>query len=127
MRWIAGCLPALLALLGFAAASQAGTVHGTVNNGTTSKPGASVEVILIQLQGGMQPIANTKSYAAGQFTFDNPNIGAQPMLVRAVYKGVNFHQPLPPGKDAVGVEVFEPTGDAKTISVPSHVVVFQPN
>ena len=127
MRWIAGCLPALLALLGFAAASQAGTVHGTVNNGTTGKPGAGVEVILIQLQGGMQPIANTKTDGAGQFSFENPSIGAQPMLVRAVYKGVNFHQPLPPGKDSVSVEVFEPTGDAKTISVPSHVVIFQPN
>jgi hypothetical protein len=127
MRWIAGCLPALLALLGFAAASQAGTVHGTVNNGTTGKPGAGVEVILIQLQGGMQPLASTKTDGAGQFSFDNPSIGAQPMLVRAVYKGVNFHQPLPPGKDSVSVEVFEPTGDAKTISVPSHVVIFQPN
>jgi hypothetical protein len=127
MRWIAGCLAALLALLGFAATSQAGTVHGTVNNGTTGKPGAGVEVVLIQLQGGMQPIANTKTDGAGQFSFDNPSIGAQPMLVRAVYKGVNFHQPLPPGKDSVSVEVFEPTGDAKTISVPSHVVIFQPN
>jgi hypothetical protein len=111
MRWIAGCLPAL-ALLGFAAASQAGTVHGTVNNGTTGKPGAGVEVILIQLQGGMQPIANTKTDGAGQFSFDNPSIGTQPMLVRAVYKGVNFHQPLAPGKDSISVE-FEPTGDAR--------------
>jgi hypothetical protein len=49
------------------------------------------------------------------------------MLIRAVYKGVNFHQALPPGKDSISVEVFEPTGDAKTISVPSHVVIFQPN
>jgi hypothetical protein len=98
-----------------------------VNNGTTGKPGAGVEVVLIQLQGGMQPVANTKTDAAGQFTFDNPNIGAQPMLIRAVYKGVNFHQPLPPGKDSISVDVFEPTGDAKTISVPSHVVIFQPN
>src|SRR5437870_13347995 len=127
MRWIAGCLPALLARLGLAAASQAGTVHGTVNNGTTGKPGAGVEVILIQLQGGMQPIANTKTDGAGQFSFDNPNIGAQPMLVRAVYKGVNFHQPLPPGKDAITLDVFEPTADGKIVSIPSHVVIFQPN
>src|SRR5437016_1603161 len=127
MRWIARCLPALLALLGFAAASQAGTVHGTVNNGTTGKPGAGVEVILIQLQGGMQPIANTKTDGAGKFSFDNPNIGGQPMLIRAVYKGVNFHQPLPPGKDSIAVEVFEPSGDATIVSVPSHVVIFQPN
>src|SRR5262245_27101391 len=49
------------------------------------------------------------------------------MLVRAIYKGVNFHQPLPPGKDSVSVDVFEPTADSKTISVPSRVVIFQPN
>jgi len=86
-----------------------------------------VDVVLIQLQGGMTPVANTKTDQSGQFSFDNPDIGARPMLVRAIYKGVNFHQPLPPGKDAVSVDVFEPTSDPKTISVPSRVVIFQPN
>ena len=107
--------------------AQAGTLHGTVKNGTTSKPGAGIEVILIQLQGGMQPVANTKTDAQGQFTFDNPILGTQPMLVRAVFHGVNFHQPVPPGKNDVEVEVFDPTQDAKTISVPTHIVIFQPN
>jgi hypothetical protein len=128
MKRFCSALATLMAMLALAAVvSSAGTVRGTVNNGTTGKPGAGVEVILIQLQGGMQPVANAKSDASGQFTFDNPDIGAKPMLVRAVYKGVNYHQPLPPGKDSVSVDVFEPTGDAKTISVPSHVVIFQPN
>jgi len=86
-----------------------------------------VEVVLIQLQGGMTPVANTKTDASGQFSFDNPDIGARPMLVRAIYKGVNFHQPLPAGKNSVSVDVFEPTSDPKTISVPSRVVIFQPN
>ena len=53
---------------------RAGTLHGTVKNGTTSKPAADTEVILIQLQGGMQPVANTKTDAQGQFTFDNPTL-----------------------------------------------------
>ena len=86
-----------------------------------------MDVVLIQLQGGMTPVANAKTDASGQFSFDNPDIGARPMLVRAIYKGVNFHQPLPPGKDSVSVDVFEPTSDPKTISVPSRVVIFQPN
>jgi hypothetical protein len=107
--------------------ASAGTVRGTVNNATTGKPGAGVEVVLIQLQGGMTPVANTKTDASGQFSFDNPDIGARPMLVRAIYKGVNFHQPLPPGKDSVSVDVFEPTSDPRTVSVPSRVVIFQPN
>jgi hypothetical protein len=105
----------------------AGTLHGTVKNGTTSKPAAGTEVILIQLQGGMQPVANTKTDAQGQFSFDNPTLGTAPMLVRAVFHGVNFHQPVPPGKSDVEIEVFDPTQDAKTISVPTHIVIVQPN
>jgi hypothetical protein len=127
MKRFAFCFAAALAILTSAQSTPAGTVHGTVNNGTTGKPGVGVDVVLIQLQGGMQPIANTKTDSSGSFAFDNPSIGGQPMLIRAVYKGVNFHQPLPPGKDSISVEVFEPTSDAKTISVPSHVVIFQPN
>ncbi|MHB8501051.1 MAG: hypothetical protein ACYDCG_00145 [Candidatus Acidiferrales bacterium] len=103
------------------------TVHGTVKNGTTGKPGADVEVILIQLQGGMQPVLNTKTDALGHFTFDYPGIGTQPMLIRAVYRGVNFHQPLPPGQNEVQVEIFEPSRDPKTITVGTHFVIFQPN
>jgi hypothetical protein len=102
-------------------------VHGSVKNGTTGKPAADVEVILIQLQGGMQPVLNSKTNAQGQFTFDYPSIGTQPMLVRAVYRGINFHQPLPPGQNQVQVEVFEPSKDPKTISVGTHFVIFQPN
>jgi hypothetical protein len=111
----------------FSSALQAGTVHGTVKNGTTGKPAAGVQVVLIQLQGGMQPVTNTQSDAQGQFTFDNPGLGAQPMLVRAVYRGINFHQPVPPGKTAVEVTVFEPTKEAKAIAVTTRVVFFQPN
>jgi hypothetical protein len=123
VRWTA------VAALVFAPAliAEAGTVHGTVKNGTTGKPAAGVEVILIQLQGGMQPVANGKSDAQGEFTFDNPGLGAQPMLIRAVYHGINFHQPVPPGSSTVVVNIYEPSSDAKTINVPSHVVVFQPN
>jgi len=118
-------LTVLLLLIGRGA--EAGTVHGTVTNATTGKPAAGVEVILIQLQGTMQPVANTKTDAQGGFTFDNPNLGRSPMLVRAVYRGVNFHQPVPPGRDTVTVSVYEPTADPKSIEVSSHIVIFQPS
>jgi hypothetical protein len=107
--------------------AQAGTVHGTVKNGTTGKAAPGVTVMLIQLQGGMQPVANTQSDAQGQFTFDNPNLGAQPMLIRAVYRGINFHQPVPPGKSDVEVAVYEQTKDPKSVAVTTRVVFFQPN
>jgi hypothetical protein len=117
----------LLLSLSTALAAQAGTVHGTVKNGTTGKPAAGIEVILLQLQGGMQPVANTKTDAQGQFSFDHPSLGAQPMLVRAVYKDINFHQPVPPGRTDVQVDVYEPSKDPKTISVGTRIVFFQPN
>jgi hypothetical protein len=125
-RYLRLAFIAVSALTPFAAA-RAGTVHGTVKNGTTGQPAAGIEVILIQLQGGMQPVANSKSDAQGEFTFDNPGLGAQPMLIRAVYHGVNFHQPVPPGTSSVQVEIFESSKDPKTINVTSHIVIFQPN
>jgi len=107
--------------------AEAGTVHGTVMNGTTGKAAAGIELTLIQLQGGMQEVAHSKSGAQGEFTFDHPGIGAQPMLVRAVYHGVNFNRALPPGTSTAQVDIFEPSQDPKTINVLSHVVIFQPH
>jgi hypothetical protein len=126
-RWIGRISVVLAALVAASGVANAGTMQGRVVNATTGKPAASVEVILIQLQGSMQPVANTKTNAQGEFTFDNPGIGAQPMLVRAVYRGVNFHQPLPPGKSSVQVDVYDLSADVKSINVPSHLVIFQPN
>jgi hypothetical protein len=114
-------------VLGATASMQAGVLHGTVRNGTTGKAVGGVEVILLQLQGGMQPVGNSKTDAQGQFTFDNPSVGAQPMLVRAVFKGINFHTALPPGRNDIEVAVFEPSKDPKTIAVNSRIVFFQPD
>jgi hypothetical protein len=122
---VAGLMAAALVLC---VCARAGTVHGTVINKTTGKRAAGVEVILIQLQGGMQPVAHSKSDAKGDFTFDNPSIGAQPMLLRAIYQGVNFHTPLPPGGQGnPEVDIYELSKDPKTVAVTTHVIFFQPN
>src|SRR5260370_18571470 len=123
---------ARLALLGALvlaplAIAEGGTVRGTVVNGTTGKAAAGIELTLVQLQGGMQEVAHSKSGAQGEFTFDHPGLGAQPMLVRAVYHGINFNRAVPPGTTTAQVDIYEPSKDAKTIDVPSHVVIFQPN
>jgi hypothetical protein len=124
MQRALACLGLLFA---FATAAAAGMVTGVVHNGTDGSLAAGVDVILIQLQGGMQPVANTKSDAKGAYKFDFPAIGQQPMLIRAVYHGVMFHQPLPPGRDTVDVTVFEPSADSKIVNVGSRVIVLQPN
>jgi len=111
-----------------AATARAGTVTGTIHNGTdNNKPASGVDVLLIQLQGGMQVVASTKTDAQGAYHFDNPAIGLGPMLIRAVYRGVFFHQPLTPGTSSVDVTVFEPTTNSKAIQIPLRLLVFQPN
>ena len=128
VRAIAARLGAL-AILGCCASLivSAGTLQGTVRNGTTGQAAAGVDVILIQLQGGMQPVGNTKTDAQGHFEFTHPQIGAGPMLVRAVYRGVNYHEPIPPGKTTAEVQVFEPTDKAGTFAIAARAVILQPN
>jgi hypothetical protein len=120
------CVLAAMFFVSFAAA-RAGTVHGTVRNGTTGQLAAGVPLTLVQPMGGMQEIAHTKSGGQGEFTFDNPNLGAQPMLVRATYHDVHFNTMVPPGTSTVQVDIFEPSKDPNTIHVPTHFVIFQPN
>lgn len=124
-RRLLSLLPLLLLA---SAAAQAGTVSGVVHNGTNSnKTAPGVDVLLIQLQGGMSVVASTKTDADGRFHFDNPGIGQGPMLIRAVYRGVFFHQPLTPGTSNVDVTVYEPTTNPAAIQVPLRLLVFQPN
>jgi hypothetical protein len=111
----------------FASASLAGTVSGTVTNGTTGKAAADVDVILIQLQGTMQPVANTKTDAQGHYRLSSDLLGAGPMLLRAVYRGVNYHQPITPGMTTANVDVFEPTDKADAFAVTAHAIILQPN
>ena len=126
-RWAFRACALAAILVSSLTVAQGGTVRGTVKNGTTGQPAAGVDLTLVQPMGGMQEVAHAKSGAQGEFTFDNPNLGAQPMLVRASYHGINFNSAVPPGSSTVQVDIFEPSKDAKTINVPLHVVIFQPN
>src|SRR5258708_5746212 len=110
------------------AAGHAGTVSGVVHNGTNgNKPAAGGDVLLIQLQGCREVVASTKSDAQGLYHIDNPGSGAGSMLIRAVYRGVFFHQPLTAGTSTVDVTIYEPTTNPNALQVPLRLLVFQPN
>ncbi|HKW89800.1 MAG TPA: carboxypeptidase-like regulatory domain-containing protein [Candidatus Acidoferrales bacterium] len=104
----------------------AGTVTGKVTNGTTNKSVAGAQVILLQLQGGMEGVGSTKTDANGNFSIDNSLIGTAPMLLRVPYKGVLYHEPVPPGASTANVEVFDATTDLKGIVVATRAIVLQP-
>ena len=116
---------AFFALSG-ALSAFAGTVSGTVKNGTTNKPVSGADVILLQLQGGMQPVANTKTDASGHFSITSDALGAAPMLLRVPYKGVLYHQPVPPNTPTADIEVYEPTRDPRSFAVTARAIILQP-
>jgi hypothetical protein len=126
--WILRRAALSAALLFFIATlpAMAGTVSGTVTNGTTNHPVVGADVILLELQGGMQPVATVKTDASGRFTITNAVLGTAPMLLRVPYKGVLYHEPVPPNVPSVQIEVYEPTRDPHSFSVATHLIFLQP-
>ena len=112
---------ALAFLLGTVASAQ--TLSGTLKNGTTGKPAAGDEVILIKLGQGMEEAARTKSDGTGHFSFPLPDTG--PHLIRAVHQGVTYHSMAPPGTNSVEVQVFDVSKKLNDIGVTADVMRFQ--
>jgi len=119
-------LPILLTTFALAAASHAGTLSGTVINRTTGKPEPNVALDLLSPTAGMAELATATSDSQGRFSVTKDSIGMAPVLIRATFHDVSFNTFAPPGRPEVEVEVFDISKDPKTITVPSHVVIFQP-
>jgi hypothetical protein len=91
------------------ALSAATNLKGTVKNGTTGKPAAGDDVVLLDLAQGMQESARTKSDAQGRFSFHYEETGT-PHMVRVLHQGVNYFPQggmVPPGTDTVEVTVYD--------------------
>jgi hypothetical protein len=97
----------LLTILLLSLSASAQTLAGTVTNGTTNKPAAGDEVILINLSNGMDVAANTKTDSVGKFSFKLKDGPGGPHLIRAVHQGVTYHQMAPPGTSSVEVKVYD--------------------
>jgi hypothetical protein len=109
---------AVCAVLAFglsAHAFSATAITGKVINGTTGKPAAGNEVILLKLSEGMQEEARTKSDAQGRFELP-VQASDVPHLVRVVHQKVNYHRPAPPGTTSVEVQVFDSAAKLDGIS-----------
>src|SRR2546423_14619174 len=97
-----------LLILIFAAVSlhAATTITGTATNGTTSKPAAGADVILLKLEGGMSEEARTKTDAQGRYKITAEN-GGSPHVLRVMHQNVSYNQPLPPGTGAKDVTEYD--------------------
>lgn len=116
----------LTALLALTIPASAQTLSGAVTNGTSNKPAAGDEVILINLANGMEVAANTKADSAGKFSFTLKDGGSPaPHLIRAVHQGVTYHQIAPPGTTSVEVKVYDVSKKVEGLSLTADVVRFQ--
>jgi hypothetical protein len=119
-------LSILLTSAAFASPACAGTLSGTVINRTTGKPEPNVTLDLLSPTAGMSELATTKSDAQGHFSVTKDSVGMAPILIRATFHDVSFNTFAPPGRPNVEVDVFDTSKDPKTISIPSHVIIFEP-
>lgn len=119
-------LPILLTSFTLAAAVNAGTLSGTVINRTTGKPEPNVALDLLSPTAGMAELATATSDAEGHFSVTKDSIGMAPVLIRATFHDVSFNTFSPPGRPNVEVEVYDISKDPKSITVPSHVIIFEP-
>ena len=116
------CALCLSALTLASAAAQ--TLTGTVTNGTTNKPAAGDEVILINLTTSMEIAAKTSADSSGKFSFQLTGAPG-PHLVRAVHQGVTYHQMAPPGVNTADVTVYDVATKVDGLSVTADVIRFQ--
>ena len=114
-------LPIIFSL---ALASAAQTLIGTVTNGTTGKPAAGDEVLLIEFSSGMNVAATTKADSAGKFSFQLTGAPG-PHLIRAIHQGVPYHQLAPPGVNTADVNVYDVATKVTGLGVTADVIRFQ--
>ncbi len=117
-------VPPTFALLSFALLAApavfAATVTGTVHDGTTNKPSAGDDVILISLQQRMQETARTKTDAKGAYSLEVPDPGFH--LIRVDHQKASYFQPAPPNTAKVDVQVYDVAATVPGITTEASVV-----
>lgn len=118
----ASALIATVVLLTAFASAQ--TLTGTVKNGTTGKPSAGDDVVLLKLGQGMEEGGRTKTDAKGHFSFKLDDAQA-PHLIRAIHQEVTYHRMAPPGTTSVEMEVYDAAKKIDGVSVVADIMRVQ--
>jgi len=111
-----------------AAAQGRGIAEGRLVNRTDPAIAAgNTEIEVLALSGGMDIIKTAMTDAHGMFRIEGlPD--AMPLMLRAVYKGANYHGMLRFGADSharLDLDVYEPTASLKDIRVETANMAFQ--
>ncbi len=110
--------------LALAVLTSAQTITGTVKNGSTNKPAAGDDVILLSLSQGMAEAGRATSDSKGNFKLKLDD-SSSPHLIRVVHQGVTYHKMAPPGTTSVEIPVYDVAKQLEGISVTADVMRFQ--
>jgi hypothetical protein len=125
--------PLACALFFLAVASAYAAIDGTVINGATEKPQPNSTVTLYQTtQQGPQNLGSVKTDAQGKFVFTQDvqaGVGGGPLLLQAVFDGVQYNKTLPPGfpTSGVNIPVFPSSKNPGMAKIEQHFLVLEPN
>ena len=106
---ILNLLRVLAAVVALSMLSTATNLKGTVKNGTTGKPAAGDDLVLLDMSQGMTEAGRTKSDAQGRFSFTYEETGG-PHMVRVLHQGVSYFPQggiIPPGTSTAEVTVYD--------------------
>jgi hypothetical protein len=104
--------------------AQSRRITGTVTNGTTHKPAAGDDVILIKLEKGMEEQTRTKTDAHGAFSLNIPD-GSPVHLIRVRHDNVNYHEPVPPGANNLQITVYNAVAKVPGLKMLDQSEVYQ--
>ena len=110
----------LVAALLLAPSLLAASITGAVHNGTTNKPSAGDDVILISLQQRMQETARAKTDARGHYSIAVPDQGMH--LIRVDHQKASYFQPAPPDTATVDVQVYDVAATVPGITTEANVL-----
>jgi len=96
----------LATLLVVGASASAGDLAGRVTNGTTKKPAAGDEVVLLtSSNGGMKESARAKTDSAGHFNLTVGDTRGS-YVVRVLHQGVTYEKIAEPNSTLVAIQVY---------------------
>ena len=104
--------------------AHAQTLSGTVTNGTTNKPAAGDEVILINIANGMDVAGSTKADSAGKFSFKLTEPEARTSSAPSIRESTII-QFAPPGTSHVDVKVYDVSKKVDGLSLTADVLRLQ--
>ena len=108
------------------ALAQAATVTGTVTNKTTGKPSVGDDMVLVDVQAGMNEAATAKTDSKGQYTLQIPaggNAGAY--LIRVTHQGASYFIAAPGSGTGGDLTVYDVAAKVDGVAIDADMLLFE--